>query len=723
MSTTITVTSAAELNQALSQATGGETILLAAGDYGTLNLKGVSYASDVTIKSADPNTPATISEMTLDGVSNLTIENVVFDYTFNGESTSYKPFEVHNSSNITIKGSVFSGDLAQGISDAADGYGTGRALAVRDSSGIVIADNEFYDWWKGPSVGASDGIVVSGNDVHSVRSDGMSFGGNQNLLIENNYFHDFEASHVSGDHRDMIQFSKGLGPSHNVTIRDNVFDMGTGTHAQTIFMGNGKTDPDDPAMFYTNITIENNVIYNAHTHGITVSGAKDLTISDNTILAVDRGVTGGIAIPKINVSATSQNVTIDGNVVSGVAGHYGQSDWSVTNNVYVQNTDPNAANYYDNLFVYHATAAQDGYNQYGVIPGSIIDTMNAGSDLVSQFPMSYDAWVGSTGISAPPTSGNTGTTQPGTGTTQPDTGTTNPDSGTTNPDSGTTNPDTGTTNPDTGTTNPDTGTTNPDTGTTNPDTGTTQPDIGATLPDSGITDPDSGKTLPDSGTTQPDTGTPQTGTDSTDVGQPQTAPDEYVLDIADLPGNGEGELIGDATVVDTASGSAIQFDGRGDAVKLGRLEQFESSDQLAFTVEFTRDEADGSAQRLVWNKGRVGLTLDDDGLVAHVQNNDAKFSKGFRVDDIGLNDTDTHQITLMVDETADRLQVLVDDVLVLEETSVDFDFVDAHGGRQWGWNLGSTRKHAVDGEVSHFSVDDDVAFIDTTTVYDDNWLG
>ncbi|NOD49760.1 MULTISPECIES: right-handed parallel beta-helix repeat-containing protein [unclassified Ruegeria] len=672
MSTTITVTSAAELNQALSQATGGETILLAAGDYGTLNLDGksgfnINYASNVTIKSADPNAPATISEMTLDGASNITFENITFDYTFNGESTSYKPFEIKNSANITIKDSIFDGDLAQGVSAIDDGYGTGKALAVRDSTGIVIDNNEFYDWWKGLSVGASTNVTVSGNDVHSLRSDGMSFGGNQNLLIENNYLHDFRASPNSGDHRDMIQFSKGLGPSDSVIIRDNVFDMGTGTHAQTIFMGNGKTDPNDPAMFYTNILIEDNIIYNAHTHGITVTGAKDLTISHNTILAVDRAVTGGITIPKINVTSTSQNVTIDGNVVSGVAGHNGQSDWTVIDNVYVQNTDPSAPNHYDNMFVYYATAAQDGYNQYGVIPGSTVDTMNAGSDLAMQFPMSYDAWVGSTGVSAPPASIN-----PGPAPAQPDSGTppTQPDTGTGQPDSGTPS--------------------------TQPDTGTEQPDS-STPP------------------TQPDTG-------GTGTAQGQVIVDDYVLDIAGLPNNGQAEFRGDASVVNTASGSAIHFDGHGDAVKLGRLQEFESSDQLAFTVEFTRDEADGSDQRLVWNKGRVGLTLEDDGLVAHVQNNDAKFSKGFKVDNIGLNDTDTHQITVLVDETADRLQVLVDDVLVLEETSVDFDFSDAHGGRQWGWNLGSTRKDHVDGEISHFAVDDDVTFVDSSATQGD-WLG
>ena len=58
---TITVTNATELNQALANATGGETIELAAGDYGKLSLNGSQYASTVTIKSADPNATASFS--------------------------------------------------------------------------------------------------------------------------------------------------------------------------------------------------------------------------------------------------------------------------------------------------------------------------------------------------------------------------------------------------------------------------------------------------------------------------------------------------------------------------------------------------------------------------------------------------------------------------------------------------------------------------------------
>ncbi|TMV07006.1 hypothetical protein FGK63_12890 [Ruegeria sediminis] len=701
MSKTITVTSAAELNQALSQATGGETILLAAGDYGTLNLKNIQYGSNVSIKSLDPNVPATISKMRLDGVSNITFEDVMFDYKFNGEATSHMAFEIKNSSKIAIKDSVFSGDIAQGVSSVDDGYGTGKGLVVRNSSDIVVSNNEFFDWWKALSVSGTIGVNVSGNNVHSIRSDGMFFDGNQTVLIEKNYIHDFKRSLGAGDHGDFIQFTKLLGTSSDITIRENVIDMGSGEYAQSIFMGNGKSDPNNPAMFYTNVVIENNLIYNAQTHGITVSGAKDLTISKNTLLAMDRGVTGGIAIPKINVAGGSQNVTIDHNVVSDVAGYTGQSDWNVTKNVHVQNTDPNAPGYYDNLFVYHATAAQDGYNQYGVVPGSVIDASNAGSDLVKLFPMSYDTWVGSSGISIPPSSGNIGsggTTVPGTPATDPSA----PDTGGSEATGGSTNPA------------PDTG----DTSTSGPETGDTVV-AGPAEETSGSTTPDIGKTEiagPEVGSTD--------ATSAPDNGQTTETPlGDFVLDLAELLNGNQGELRGDAAVLDTPTGPAIHFDGYGDSVRLGRLEQFEHSEQLTFTVEFTRNEADGSEQRVVWNKGHVGLTLEDDGLVAHVANNDARFTRGFKVDNIGLNDTDMHRITVMVDQNADRLQIVVDGAVVLEETNTDLDFVDAFGGRQRGWELGTTHSRHVDGQISEFSVDDDVAFLDTPYVQENSLLG
>ncbi|MGJ5620523.1 hypothetical protein, partial [Sulfitobacter sp. MF3-043] len=214
-----------------------------------------------------------------------------------------------------------------------------------------------------------------------------------------------------------------------------------------------------------------------------------------------------------------------------------------------------------------------------------------------------------------------------------------------------------------------------------------------------------------------------TDTSGTGGSQPQMVFDDYVLDIATLSNNEQTSLIGDAAIVNTASGSAIQFDGNRDMVKLGRLAEFEDSEQIAFTVEFTRDEADGSSQRLVWNKGNFGLAVSRDGLIAYVANNDGKFTKGFRADNIGLNDTDAHQITLMVDQVSDHLQVVVDGAVVIDETNTDFDFIDANGGEEWEWTLGTANNRFVDGEISAFAIDDDVQFIDIQAAQAEDLFG
>jgi hypothetical protein len=136
---TVNVSSAAELKAALDNATGGEVILLAAGNYGDL-ISNHTFASEVTILSADPNDPAVFSLLRLSGVENLTIDSVKFDYTAGDNAAWFNTGEVQGT-NITIRNSVFDGDLV-------DGTAVGRGLFVRDSSNVVIENNEFYHYWK-----------------------------------------------------------------------------------------------------------------------------------------------------------------------------------------------------------------------------------------------------------------------------------------------------------------------------------------------------------------------------------------------------------------------------------------------------------------------------------------------------------------------------------------------------------------------------------------------
>ena len=80
------VSSSADLQSALSQAKGGDTIELAGGDYGALNIRS-SFTSPLTIVSADNNDPASFSSMSISNSSNITLDSIDFDYTFRSGDT------------------------------------------------------------------------------------------------------------------------------------------------------------------------------------------------------------------------------------------------------------------------------------------------------------------------------------------------------------------------------------------------------------------------------------------------------------------------------------------------------------------------------------------------------------------------------------------------------------------------------------------------------------
>ena len=395
MAKTITVSNSTQLYAALKASTGGETILLKEGDYGNLTLSAASKfdldLNGVTITSADPENPAVFSWLYLKDVSNLTIDNVVFDYTFSaGDSYNLRPFSVMNGANINITNSVFDGDVASGVSAAADGYGTAYGLSVRSSVNVSVVGNDFHSWLRGAVFDNIDSLTVTGNEVHDIRSDGMDFTNIQGVLIEDNYFHDFRASPTSGDHRDMIQFwtNGTTEPSTDIVIRSNTFDIGDGSYTQSIFMRNEEVDTGRAGteMYYQNVVIENNTIYNGHLHGITVGETDGLVIANNSVIAVkDKSnpddSASNVWIPTIRVAVKSTDVEITGNAVSNIAGFTGQSTWVLKENVYIQNTNPYGDGYYGDVFV--TSSMGDGMHSYIAVTGGLLDKLGAGSDKTS----------------------------------------------------------------------------------------------------------------------------------------------------------------------------------------------------------------------------------------------------------------------------------------------------------------------------------------------------
>ncbi|WP_420587363.1 right-handed parallel beta-helix repeat-containing protein [Ruegeria sp.] len=377
-----TIRTGQELAKALKTARGGETFLLASGNYGAVRIQ-QTFKKPVTIRSASPQSPACLSELRLSRASNITFDGIVFDYTFKtGDKNHVIKFEIRNSHGITITNSVFDGAHSNGI-------GHGRGLFIRDSSKVTISDSTFSKWMRAITAVNCTHLNIQRNQIYDIRADGMAFSGIDHMLIEDNRLHNFRAS-TGKDHRDMIQVTRTSNKgSSDIVIRNNVFDIGAGDFTQTIFMGRSGKNTSDPLLRHRNILIENNVIYNAHLHGISIYAVDGLSIRKNSIIRVPlrKGGSGNgkVMIPRINVNA-STSVVIEQNAVSEINGYKNQSDWVVLNNAMIQDQSPSARGFYDREFVVYATGKADGYHEYGVRPGSEIDRLGAGSTLVKSYP-------------------------------------------------------------------------------------------------------------------------------------------------------------------------------------------------------------------------------------------------------------------------------------------------------------------------------------------------
>jgi nitrous oxidase accessory protein NosD len=356
-----------DLGAALASASAGTMIELAGGDYGAFDARRVSGAvgQPVTVRSADPAKPARFSEMDLREVNHVVLDGLLFDYTYNpADKSNLRSFQVFASRDLTIRNSIFDGDIAPADGPDEEAYPTGFGLSVTSSAEIKIEHNAIHDFYRGLIVSDSVDVDILNNDVYAIRMDGMNFAQVERVLIESNIIHDFKRAVGSPDHADMIQFwtNKTDRPSIDITIRNNVLNSGLGWFTQSIFMRNEEVDQGraGPEMFYKNVKIEGNVIINAHQYGIFLGQTDGLIISKNTIVhnarSDGRKPNRRLWTPLVRVNEESRNVRVQNNIFHAVTGYADQLDWIVDNNIEVQDTSDKAPNFYNSIFV----AAQSG---------------------------------------------------------------------------------------------------------------------------------------------------------------------------------------------------------------------------------------------------------------------------------------------------------------------------------------------------------------------------
>jgi len=297
------VQNAGELAQALSSAIGGETFVLAPGDYGDCP----SIPSGVTLQAADPAQMPKFSRMNVVNRSDITIRDLHLKYTYAaGDGDATNRFLCQDSTNIRYIGCLIEGDYSE------TGEGKGRGLRLwGNNRNCLIKGCEIAHWWKGIGLNGTD-IVCRANDIHDIRSDGINTGDGSNYLIEGNYIHDFAMIGGQFDHRDMIQI---IGAANGITIRDNLLDQGAGRYAQGIWSDANSKD--------FGVVIQNNVLIMSHTNCIAWINFDGGDWSGNRVAQWldDQGNprpdnNPGIAIPKIN--AGGDNFACMGNVAPGI---------------------------------------------------------------------------------------------------------------------------------------------------------------------------------------------------------------------------------------------------------------------------------------------------------------------------------------------------------------------------------------------------------------------
>lgn len=385
---------AAALQAALAQGVPGATLELAPGRYGRVDLR--PGTAPAVLRSADPARPARISQLTVYQVDGLRLEGLVFDYSFDPADEPFvRPFSFGKSRNITLVGNWFDGDLARGRGAPDDGFAFATGINIRDCDAVLLERNRVTRFLRGLVARNVRGLTLRGNEITALRMDGMNLTEVSDVLIEGNHVHSFQRSLASDDHSDMIQFwtTGAKRPSTGITIRGNVLNSGPGAYTQSIFMRNELVDSGQagPEMLYRDILIEENLILNAHLHGITVGEAAGVTIRRNTLIQ-NRGSAGDtdwrhlLWAPQISVKPESRAVRIQGNITHVINGFQGQRGWQVSDNLLIQNQGRASGQpglHYSRVFEGAGEAGPPGaLGTWRLIPGGPGDRTGLGAQLL-----------------------------------------------------------------------------------------------------------------------------------------------------------------------------------------------------------------------------------------------------------------------------------------------------------------------------------------------------
>ncbi len=346
--TITTVSTPAQLTAALNAATGGETILLSAGNYGVFSVSNKNYTSLVTVTAASPSNPPTFASFTVSSVNNFKLDKIYVAYAPTATTADHMSgMMVTNVENFILSNSVFKS------SPNPVGEQVGRGISVTGGKNVTIAGNEVTGSRRGILTGGIDGLAIKHNYVHDIRTSQLSGGIVSNVLIEGNHLRTSRAVNFggAGDHGDFIHYwtqPHQTGPSSNFKIINNFMEQAGGTALLGIYMDNN-TNPQG----FTNVHIENNILHNSNGQGMRLEDVVGAVVKNNSLIQSEGDFRKA---PRIRLEDGTKNVVLENNVVANTTAGGAMTDPAGNNLVerrtfIAQIEDSSKDNYAGKIFV------------------------------------------------------------------------------------------------------------------------------------------------------------------------------------------------------------------------------------------------------------------------------------------------------------------------------------------------------------------------------------
>jgi hypothetical protein len=356
----------------------GDTIYLLSGYHGNLVMIGAMNTDYITIKAADGATP-TFSHILLLAASKWTFDGVSISSSYASGAKESALFEAPlnsyqgPSSYITLKNSeVFSIPDITGITQQywRDTATTGVSIIAAPYS---IVDNvHIYNVTGGATFNAAAHCQLTNSVIENVMGDGVGVYQADYLKIEYNIIKNMYDPGTE-QHTDLVQFSSDgviANALTGVEVRGNIVLTHEDENQPFIAATQGISGFDG---FFKDFVIENNLVMVGMYHGITLAGAINSLIINNTCVipwASDTYQTSPVRIVNHKNGTPSTGCTVRNNIATGISiegGVIEDHNISITRSAYNDYfTDPAAFNY-------HLTTASPAINKGSTSLAPIID--------------------------------------------------------------------------------------------------------------------------------------------------------------------------------------------------------------------------------------------------------------------------------------------------------------------------------------------------------------